>query len=141
MLLSTECTCMQKEDPGKLVMLGYSAGARGLKLFHWYCNLLCSTLTEEQICDLDYRGSGAFALAWNMGRRVLPKEVIEDINGFITRLGIFRMDANSCMQKTYFIDIGGERHEFSRGELAPASGAMGLNYSRWVIEFCKFIVH
>ena len=123
-------------------MLGYSAGAISKPAFHWVRNLLDPKAPAKEVAALDYQASSIFALAWNIGRHTLPRDVISDFDNFIEKLGIPRMEGSTGDMDHYFVDIerlpgepGGERwdrHQFERGERAPPSGAMAHNYARSV---------
>ncbi|KAG9308013.1 hypothetical protein JVU11DRAFT_2183 [Chiua virens] len=50
------------EDPGKLALIGYSAGALSAPKFDWVRNLLSSKMPTEAIEELDTKSSAVFAL-------------------------------------------------------------------------------
>ena len=149
---------MQQEDTGKLVQLGWSAGQRSKRAFHWVRNLTQSRFTQEQAADLSKDAAHLFALAWQRLRNVLPKDVLDDYDHFVQSNRLPRMDPddplatlptlpeenadehqqipkvtvkNEHPQGSYTVKIQGEEEfEFHNVELAPPSGFIGQNYSR-----------
>jgi hypothetical protein len=126
----------QFEDPGKLVIVGYSAGSRKAPAaFDWVKNLLSTTHTPEAIQAKNVKSSSVCALVWNMMRSRVPDEVLEDFDRFMSEEGLMRMDAKSAMAREggrggYTIQIGDTQFDFDRAELAPPTGVFAENYSR-----------
>jgi hypothetical protein len=125
----------QKEDPGKLVQVGYSAGSRSAPAFHWVKNLLSKRIPQEEVDAMDKRASSAFAFAWNLGRSKLPDEVIQDFDQFLADTDIKHMDARGLLvdergDNVYTAEIGDQVFEFHGANLAPPQGVFGKNYAR-----------
>ncbi|KAH9841909.1 uncharacterized protein C8Q71DRAFT_854263 [Rhodofomes roseus] len=121
------------EDQGKLVLLGYTAGARSQPLFDWSRNLQSQKHSADFIQAHDYRVSSIFALFWNLIQSHLPDEVLAPVESYLTKNGICRMDSNTKrLEKTgtYMVEWGDEYIEFNEAELAPPSGVAGCNYAR-----------
>lgn len=124
----------QLEDPGKLCIIGYSAGSRSAPKFDWVKNLLSRNLTEEYKTRIDYEASSAFAVFWNMLRNRVPGSIIKDTTDFCNSIGIYRMDGGkrlSSSEGTYMLEVDGIPIEFHNVELAPPTGVFGVNYSRY----------
>jgi hypothetical protein len=127
----------QMEDPGKLVQLGYSAGARSQPSFHWVRNIVLRNLDAAEIADNDRKTSSVFAFAWQLMRNRLPPEIMQDFDVFLQSSQLKRMDGNGSMcqshgdiQGTYEVSIGRKVFDFCQAELAPPAGVFGTNYSR-----------
>ncbi|KAI9699288.1 MAG: hypothetical protein M1836_002898 [Candelina mexicana] len=123
---------VRRDDPGSIVQTGYTAGSKDLRSFVWARSLI-TRLTEEEIRELNYTTSSAYALFWNMVRNSVPETLIEDFNGVIRQSGMPRMDSNLKGRKPdlrYKVETGGRVFEFTYGELAPPCGVCGGNYSR-----------
>ncbi|TFY63638.1 hypothetical protein EVJ58_g3143 [Rhodofomes roseus] len=122
------------EDPGKLVLLGYTAGSRSHPLFDWARNLRSKKHTPEFLKDLDFRLSSAFALFWNLLQVRIPKEVLAPFESYLADNSMCRMDGNSGKSTDsrgiYMVDLGDKYIEFNDAELAPPSGVAGCNYAR-----------
>ena len=105
------------EDPGSLVQIGFSAGARSAPKFDWVRNITSRKLPAHVIDDMDHRSSSAFALFWNLCRSSLPEEVMEDFDNFFEDCCLPRMhpcngaagdpiNHSQCMAGDYSIQIG-----------------------------------
>ncbi|KAL0064517.1 hypothetical protein AAF712_008575 [Marasmius tenuissimus] len=129
---------VRKEDPGSVVLTGFSAGARSARSFGWVRNLVrkhgvTSTLEQD--------GCSANAIFWNMARGILgnhPKasQIIADTENFIMKEDLYRNDRQAWeggRGGQYWADVGdGEPILFNNAELAPPSGAFAVNYTRCV---------
>ena len=98
-------------------------------------NLLSTKVPQLEQDVANIRVSSVFAYSWNLIRRRLPAEVLDDFDNFLNEAGIVRMDANSLMRdargKTlYFANVGDANLMFHGAELAPPTGIFGKNYSR-----------
>jgi hypothetical protein len=129
--------CLQLEDPGKLVQVGYLAGSRSLPKFDWVKNLLSAQHTPEVVEAMNVKASLACAFVWNLICLRLPTEVIEDFEKFITDAKLVCMDADSLMAKAagkgvYTVNIGEDQFDFHKAELALPTGLFAENYSRCV---------
>lgn len=133
------------EDPGSLVQIGFSAGARSVPKFDWVRNITSRKLPAHVIDDMDHRSSSAFALFWNLCRSSLPEEVMEDFDNFFEDCCLPRMhpcngaagdpiNHSQCMAGDYSIQIGDNKFVFKNAERAPPAGVCGQNYSRFVAE-------
>ncbi|KAG6836575.1 hypothetical protein H0H93_006531 [Arthromyces matolae] len=135
---------IRKEDTGKLVLMGYSAGSRSKTAFDWVKNITKKT-TEAEKLESDAAGSVLFALAWQLMKSQIPQEVIDDFTDFVKDLRIRRMDRGTQERNsktlvdisraeenhgTLRVAVGKEEFEFDNVELAPPSGVVGRNYSR-----------
>lgn len=134
------------EDTGKLTLLGWSAGARSKRAFHWARNI---TSKKTDAGALNKSASNLFALAWQRMRSVLPTAVLDDFKNFVDDNGLPRMDPDNPLatlpplQKGtadndhptghYMVEINGDEFEFFNVELAPPAGVAGKNYSRLVL--------
>lgn len=104
----------------------------------WAKNLT-RELSKEYTETLDFQTSSVYALFWNICRKQLPKEVVDDINGFVTKNNLWRMDSNTKGKNgskgVYLVEKAGRKVEFHNVELAPPSGALGINYARQGLNF------
>ena len=71
------------DDPGSLIQIGFSAGARHAPNFDWVRNITHHDLPKQVITDLNYHSSSAFVLFWNLAKDTLPKDIINDFNTFL----------------------------------------------------------
>lgn len=118
---------------------GYSAGARSRPCFGWAKNLTRKH-SQEEVKSLDYESSSVFALFWNMCKHRLPSSVIDDIEGYMEKTGISRMDGNGLMaadgdpaKGRYTVSAGaGAAFTICEADLAPPTGVFAANYSRLV---------
>ncbi|GLB39670.1 hypothetical protein LshimejAT787_0701800 [Lyophyllum shimeji] len=126
---------IRMEDPGKLVQMGYSAGARSKPAFHWVRNLLSKAGGPAAAAESDCKASCVYALAWQLLRGHLPEEVICDFDDFMEKTALRRMDGNGRMSSggaagTYSVTANGHEFHFHDAELAPPAGVFGENYAR-----------
>lgn len=126
----------QLDDCGKIVLTGWSAGARNRTAFAWTKNNP-PDMPKEKAAQQEYEISSIFALFWNIARNRLPGEILEDFDAFLS--GICRMDSSSQAiqpdspsQGKYTIKIAGQPFDFHTGELAPPAGILAKNYTRQV---------
>ena len=85
---------------------------------------------------MNYMESSIFTLFWNMARRLIHRDISQDIEEFL-KSGISRMD-NKGKQRdnnTYTIKYEEEVYEFQQGELASPVGFFTSNYSRYVVKY------
>lgn len=136
-ILTYSLHCTQLADPGKIVQLGVSAGARSKPSLDWVKNITSRRLSSDFIEDLDRKAAHAFSLLWMLMRRRLPEELTDDLVTWLTETGIYRMNKDvvrGLREQTDVgeieLDIGGNTFNFQWAELAPPSGAMAANYSR-----------
>ncbi|KAG6820060.1 hypothetical protein H0H93_005900 [Arthromyces matolae] len=143
---------IRKEDTGKLVLMGYSAGARSKGQFDWVRNIT-KKMTEEKRHASNADGSVLFAVAWQLIKSQFPEEIVDDFNDFVKSIGIRRMDWGGAGDKeatkqedgasvtlmqssiadgegTIKVEVGNDEFEFRNVELAPPAGVIGQNYSR-----------
>ncbi|RPA72319.1 hypothetical protein BJ508DRAFT_217171, partial [Ascobolus immersus RN42] len=134
------------EDPGQLPNVGYTAGSRGKALLGWTSTLasgpMARSFRELERFETDI--SNVFALFWNICKRSLPSEILDDYTNVITEAGLPRMDANG---RNPFYEISHPTlgtHRFrltdppttsenrTRTELAPPGGQLAKNYCRYI---------
>jgi len=133
--LATLIWNLQREDPGALVQLGYTAGARSWLCLGWARNLR-RKLPNSRIRDLTYQSSSVFGLAWNMFQMQLPDEVIEDFNKWLEDSQIVKMNPSGNQKRPsgkYTICNGENPVTFHDVELAPPAGVFGANYTRYLL--------
>jgi hypothetical protein len=90
-------------------------------------------MPANEVDQLKYKSSSAFALFWNMLKSHLPEVIISDITDFCDSIGIYRMDADARLPGSkgiYTVDIEGLPVEFHDVDLAPPCGVMAANYAR-----------
>jgi hypothetical protein len=127
----------QLADPGKLVQVGVSAGARSKPSLDWVRNITSNRLSDDLVDDLDQKTAHAFSLFWMLIRRKLPNDLSDDLVFWLTETGLFRMNKKAVqrLQEPTVVgdielDIGGNSFNFEWAEQAPPSGVMAANYSR-----------
>jgi hypothetical protein len=89
----------------------------------------------ETISRLAYESSSAFTLFWNRLRNQLPEEVIEDFDAWLQRTQMVRMDtmgSQDSVRGAYTVKCGDDPFVFHDVEMPPPSGAVGVNYTRFV---------
>ncbi|KAH9911012.1 uncharacterized protein B0H18DRAFT_893745 [Fomitopsis serialis] len=82
------------EDPGKIVNLGYTAGARNHPLFDWTKNLKSKKHDPDDLKDINFEISSVFALFWALLRVHLPQEVLRGFEDYLADNDMCRMDAD-----------------------------------------------
>ncbi|KAJ3753728.1 hypothetical protein EV360DRAFT_52978 [Lentinula raphanica] len=120
------------QDAGCIVISGWSAGSRSKPAFDFVRNFL-SAKTEEEKHSLRYEAASAFAFFWNMICALGPKEVLDDIDAFLSDSKIYSMDANchaGGVEKTYTITVDDVPITFREARMAPPSGVFARNYAR-----------
>ena len=132
--LSFNSSRSQREDPGKMIQTGYSAGQRSKPAFNWVRNLeRKNELTPEFLASADYQTSCLFALGWNICRAQMPREVMDGWVGWLENSKLPRMDAGVQMtgkRGDYHVRIGEYTATFHDAELAPPTGLLNQNYAR-----------
>ncbi|TFK60762.1 hypothetical protein BDN72DRAFT_778991, partial [Pluteus cervinus] len=126
------------EDPGSLVLMGYTAGARSRPYFYWARNVR-SKKFDTEMDQFNHESSSVFALFWNLCRAHLPDEIISGIQNFLDT-GIPRMDAGGAMATGHAPGTGHYTVQptpdvsftFHEAQLAPPTGVFACNYSRAV---------
>ncbi|KAA8892791.1 hypothetical protein FN846DRAFT_1009128 [Sphaerosporella brunnea] len=124
------------DDPGKLVMNGYTSGSRNAPSVVWAKNLLQSPTrlfeSPQELESFDFQVSSTYALMWNMARSKLPPEILADIDKFVDGEGVRAvMDGNGTMKGYYGLKLKEEYYEFHSAELAHPQGNYARNYSRF----------
>ena len=127
----------QLADPGKIVQVGVSAGARSKPSIDWVKNITSKRLSDDSVDDLDRKTAHAFSLLWMLIRRRLPDELSDDLVTWLAETGIYQMNKDAVRglreqseEGEIELDIGGNSFNFQWAELAPPSGVMAANYSR-----------
>ena len=124
--------CSQLEDPGKLCQIGYTAGSRGGPQLGWARNLLRKK-EDEAVTRMMYEASSVFAFFWNILKQQMPDEVMDDFKEWLQDSEMVRMDtlgSQAGIEGTYTVDVGREKYDFHKVEMAPPSGVFGTNYTR-----------
>lgn len=126
------------DDTGYISLFGKSCGSRNRPAFNWVRNITSSTATATEIEGNDLDCSASFALFWNMALSILPPQPLEDYKKFLAELGLPRMDAHGKMpydresgKGDYTIRVGKWDYTFRSEELAPPTGVISENYSRY----------
>ena len=130
---------LQKADPGHICQIGYTSGARSKPKLDWARNLL-RKISPEDLLDLNYRSSSAFALFWNMLQSRLPTTVIQSFDSFLEETGIPRMDAYKTIGSSngsYMVSNLNQTYIFHDVPLPPPSGIFTQNYARYVMALQK----
>ena len=127
-------TFMKLEDPGKLVQVGFSTGARSKPSFHWVRNIPSKTVKAETADKLDQDSAAAFSLVWTLLKKKLPPVIISDTEEWIAKTDVPRMSKEVLGENG---DIGPIRiyvqddsFNLHNAELAPPTGVMAQNYAR-----------
>ncbi|KAF8347507.1 hypothetical protein F5887DRAFT_881786, partial [Amanita rubescens] len=123
------------DDPGSLVLAGFSAGSRSKLAFDWARNIERRKKDQEMVDNLAQQTSAVFALFWNLCRAWLPDEIISDFEDFIHKNGLPAMNRDwktTTREGSYEVVIGETSFNFHDVELAPPMGLMASNYSRAV---------
>ena len=127
----------QLADPGSIVQVGVSAGARSKPSLDWVRNITSKQLSGKAVDELDRKTAHAFSLFWMLIRRRLPDEVSDDLVTWLAESGIYRMNKEAVQGLREQSDVGEieleiDEHtfDFQWAELAPPSGVMAVNYSR-----------
>lgn len=127
----------QLADPGKIVQVGVSAGARSKPSLAWVKNITLKRLSDDFVDNLDKKTAHAFSLLWMLIRRRLPDELSDDLVTWLANTGIYRMNKDVVRglreqndEGEIDLEIGGNFFNFQWAELAPPSGVMAANYSR-----------
>lgn len=91
-------------------------------------------LSADEKTELQYKSASVFALFWNLVKSLGPKDVVEDMENFVKKHDLYKMDptiANGGKQQTYTIDVDdGVPLVFHNADLAPPSGVFARNYAR-----------
>ncbi|KAM6489122.1 hypothetical protein JOM56_010310 [Amanita muscaria] len=118
-------------DPGSLVIIGFSPGARSKPSFDWVRNVT-KKIRKDDLEDFNYQCSSAFAFFWNLARSWLPQEIIRDFDNFIQTHNLPAMNPNfqtDGLDGKYTAFINGVQYEFSDARLAPPQAYFGGNYA------------
>ncbi|KAH9834910.1 uncharacterized protein C8Q71DRAFT_710792, partial [Rhodofomes roseus] len=125
-----------KQDPGTLVLAGYSAGSRSAPIFDWCHNIELTKPSAEFIQSHEMAVSSSFAIFYNLACAQLPAELLDDLHSYLETNGFPRMDANGAIGTSedgrgeYYVQRGEDTIVFCHEKLAPPSGVMGVNYAR-----------
>lgn len=125
---------LQKADPGHICQIGYTTGARSKPKLDWARNLV-RKISQEDLFDLNYQSSSAFALFWNMVQSRLPPEVTRSFDTFLEETGIPRMDVYKkvgASKGNYMVSDMRDTYVFHDVPLPPPSGVCVQNYARYV---------
>ncbi|KAJ3875338.1 hypothetical protein F5051DRAFT_333991 [Lentinula edodes] len=122
---------IRKEDAGCIVISGWSAGAISRPAFNWVQNLT-KKIPDDEKRGIRYEASSVFAVFWNLVRAHAPREVIDDLEEFVIKSGIYRMDEHvhgGGGEKKYTVPVNGVELTFSGADMAPPSGVFARNYA------------
>ena len=122
----------QKEDPGKLVCEGYTAGSRSDPWWDWACNILSKKHSPEFINGQSMAMSSVFTLFYQLMRAVLPSmyDVWLHENTFLRTDAWGAMRADEDGYGEYYVQKGKKDVVFHHEKLAPPAGVAGANYAR-----------
>ena len=115
-----------------MVQVSFSAGSRSAPAFDWVRNLP-KKYAADDVDELNYNTSAAFAFFWNLCRFWLPDIVIDDIDGFMRDTKIFPMVPNpqiGQLEGKYTVMVDDVEFEFHDARLAPPAGVVAKNYAR-----------
>ena len=124
----------QKEDPGKLVCEGYTAGSRSDPWWDWACNILPKKHSPEFINGQSMAMSSVFALFYQLMCAVLLSMVPKEYDAWLHENTFLRMDAQGTMRadkdgySKYYVQKGKKDVVFHLEKLAPPAGVAGANY-------------
>ena len=134
----------QKEDPGKLVCEGYTAGSRSDPWWDWACNILSKKHSPEFINGQSMAMSSVFTLFYRLMCAVLPSMVLPSMvlpsmvpkqyNVWLHENTFPKMDAWGTMRADkdgygkYYVQKGKKDVVFHHEKLAPPAGVAGANY-------------
>ncbi|KAF9038894.1 hypothetical protein BDP27DRAFT_1166384, partial [Rhodocollybia butyracea] len=126
---------VRKEDAGSIVIAGWSAGSRSRTRLDLARNFeLRNKLTQKEKSELQYKSGSVFALFWNLVKSLGPTEVVEDMEEFVAKNSLYKMDvkiAQGGRQQMFTVDVdGGVPLTFHDADLAPPSGVFARNYAR-----------
>jgi hypothetical protein len=127
---------MQKEDAGKIVLAGYSAGSLRKALFGWARNVTARDVDRDEVDALNMSLSSIFALYWKSLKECKLEEAriaVEDLEEWIKSTGVYRMDGNLAshpLVDSISITVEGRDYLFNNVELAPPSAVCAINYAR-----------
>lgn len=127
-----ERRCVRRDDPGSLVDAGYTAGSR-----HNRANtisrshLRAATNTEIQAARINFEESSMATLVWNIIKRRLPSQIINDFNNVIDANKLPRMNGEleEGLYSVWSVD-GKKEYRFAFEEAAPPRAACAMNYAR-----------
>ncbi|KAH9831726.1 uncharacterized protein C8Q71DRAFT_726620 [Rhodofomes roseus] len=123
---------MKKDDPGKLVLVGYSAGSCSSPAFNYSWNIEAKKLLEEFVCSHHMAVSSLFSLFYQLMRANLPNKVLEDYEEYIAKHGFPHMDARGAIPvndegcSNYYVKKGGKMFTFHGTKPALPAGVAVL---------------
>ena len=85
----------QLANPGKIIQLGISAGARSKPSLNWVRNITSKQLSNDFVDDLDRKSAHAFSLLWMLIHQRLPDELSDDLVTWLTKSGIYWMNKDA----------------------------------------------
>ncbi|KAG6915602.1 hypothetical protein DXG01_010805 [Tephrocybe rancida] len=89
---------IRKEDPGKLVQIGYSSGSCSSTNFDWVQNLTGHSPAAREVgANNDLETSTIFALVWQLVKWRVPPEVHADFETYMEGTNLKGMDGNGQM--------------------------------------------
>ncbi|KAJ7254010.1 hypothetical protein B0H12DRAFT_1017183, partial [Mycena haematopus] len=115
--------------PGKMVQSGFTAGPRHA---HVFGPGKCYTkkIDSATAIDHDIDTIGAFTLAWNIARAILPTEIIDKTTEAVGEIGLPTISTRNVAAGTgYRLSIGGKDYDFPLHDRAPCEGLFTQDYS------------
>lgn len=100
-------------------------------------------LTPERVASSDYASSCLLAVGWNIIRSAFPPVITSDWIDFLCANGLPAMDAgvgSASHSGDYSIQYGDDTITFHDAELAPPTGILNHNYSRYT-DFILMGIH
>ncbi|RPA70715.1 hypothetical protein BJ508DRAFT_336882 [Ascobolus immersus RN42] len=128
---------VRKEDPGKLGMVGYAAGARNARCLNWKKSWDSGDIAGPYRCNkkgiwdhFDRNISSVFALGSNLLVRTGPKEVVRDYKKAINKYSLPRMDGQRSLIFIEYRDpLTALPHRFDLMDKAAPLGAYTVSFT------------
>lgn len=126
-----------------MVLVGLSPGSRSKPSIDWVRNILSKRTSPSTVDMLDRETSHMYSLFWMLIRKRLPPEISDEIIEWLDKTTVPRMNKDFLLGLAeekeigeIELDIAGNLFKFHSAELAPPSGAIAVNYSRYVLSLC-----
>lgn len=119
----------QRDDPGIMVNMGYTAGAMNDRMLASARNRLNrNEANNEGNEQQDLEDGSWMALLWNVMLKSLPRIITASYDERIAELGLPRMP--TFQENEYEVKLGNKRYQFTEGDLAPPAAVTAWNYQR-----------
>jgi hypothetical protein len=120
----------QKDDPGKMANLGYTAGALDQRELTSATDRFTKSKTEDERFKQQDLDNGAWlTLLWNVMLSSLPRISTGDYEDTISKLRLPQMLASR--DDEYDVKLGSIRYRFTNGKPAPPATVAAWNYARY----------